>query len=677
MEQNKSFNSIRSQFSGEHGVFHLSPLRESLRISGLFGLFGFLWIVLSDRLVMSLFSDLQSYATIQTYKGWIFVFVTTVFIFLLIRGRMEIIERDLQNFQEMDRKLGTMEEELRYQAELTRRIVENAPVLLVTWSRGGQIRSVNPYGAMLLGYQPEEMQGNNWADFQVPGQLDYDPAELFESILKTRQTHNDEGWLVTRDGRTLDLLWNSSLLTQGDGEDPLIISIGVDITEKKHWDEELKRNAFYDDLTGLPNRSRFEQTLKEMVAEHRVPFALVYLDLDNFKYINDTLSHQVGDTFLTFLGQCLQETFPAPHMAARLGADEFVLLLQGVENRDQLIAEINRLRRRVGRVWTRFNHEFYVSFSGGASFFPGNALNAADLFKEAELAMYQAKRDGKDQVVLYAPGFQESNQQKVTLARMLEDALNAGEFRLHYQPKIRLATGEVTGLEVLIRWYRQGSRIPPGDFIPLAEETGQIYRIERWVFQEALRFRQVLADRNRVPRELSVNLSGRTLNSAHNFQALEEFLRGMGNLANLTLEVTETAVIQDVEAAVRRLRRLRAMGLRIALDDFGTGYSSLNHLRQLPIDLVKLDRSFVHQLEADGKERRIVRSVLELARDLGYEVVAEGIETGKQLEYLKEYNCDSGQGFLLGKPMGEEQILKWLDARENPDLYEQEETGGQ
>lgn len=418
--------------------------------------------------------------------------------------------------------------------------------------------------------------------------------------------------------------------------------------------------ALYDELTGLHNREMFQKEITKLIEnkENNNKFAIVYMDIDNFKYINESLGHQAGDMFLKFIGENLLREIKQPNLVARLGGDEFVIIFNDIECKDLLLKKIETLRKNIDRTWCIYNYEFFISISIGIAIFPDNGNNINSLFKNAELAMYAAKKEGKDTVLFYKDIFQKNNLRHIELAYKLQTSIDNDEFVLFYQPQYNLLSEKIEGMEVLIRWkHPVEGFISPGEFIPLAEDTGQIYKLERIIFQKALQMKKKWEEQGFNNVSMSINLSSKTLTSDINFKELERLIKMYKvDYSKVTLEITETAIISNVDLVIERLNRLRERGLKIALDDFGTGYSSLTYLKKLPIDIIKLDRSFIKSISENKKDALIIKFLLLLANDLEYKVVAEGIETKEHLHILREYQCEYGQGFLLSEPLPEEKI---------------------
>lgn len=414
---------------------------------------------------------------------------------------------------------------------------------------------------------------------------------------------------------------------------------------------ELRHMAYYDTLTGLPNRAMFVSKIKNLANSSRQNFAIAFLDIDNFKYINDTLGHYIGDDFLKFMAYKMSKEIKAPDMVARLGGDEFAILIRSFETKDILINRLENIKNSIGNTWNSGSREFYISMSIGIAVYPDDGYDFDTLLKHSDIAMYAAKKEGKNKMFFYEEDIHYETIWHIQMANKLQKGLDCNEFELNYQPQVQLSTGDIIGTEALVRWNRpQEGYISPADFIPVAEITGQIYELERRIIKNVLIQKKKWEEQGLNDLELSLNLSGKSLISNSNFRQIEEIFSDCDvDYSNIVIEITETAAITHIDTAIERLNILKAKGLKIALDDFGTGYSSLTYLRRLPIDIVKLDKSYIGN--GDKKDISIIKFIVSLAHDLGIRVIAEGIETIEQYDYLRTIECECGQGYYLGQPM--------------------------
>lgn len=428
--------------------------------------------------------------------------------------------------------------------------------------------------------------------------------------------------------------------------------------------EKVQYLAYYDTLTGLPNRAKFEIEVSKRICINKEghSFSIAYMDIDNFKNINDSMGHQIGDKFIIYLGECLKTEVTEPNFVARLGGDEFAILYLNISQKE-LLSNLDIIIKRINKSWSVENHQFYISMSIGVVSYPEDGIDSTVLLKKADIAMYCAKREGKNRVLIYTEGIKEINSRNLEIINDLQYGIDEEQFILYYQPQLNLGTGKITGMEALVRWiHPKEGFIPPGDFIPLAEESGLIYKLERWIVAKALEQKKNWEEQGFNDLIMSINLSGKTLTSGVNFGELELIIDSISvDFSNVVIEITETASISDVDIVIKHLNRLKQRGIKIALDDFGTGYSSLNYLKKFPIDIIKLDRSFIDAIHEDGIDTLLIKNILSLAHDLKFEVIAEGIETKDQLEFLKMCYCESGQGYLFGKPLSEENMFTLIN----------------
>lgn len=432
--------------------------------------------------------------------------------------------------------------------------------------------------------------------------------------------------------------------------------VGRDATQTTIAEQRIHELARFDGLTGLPNRTMFLGELDRAIARGRLEggsFAVCFIDLDRFKSINDTLGHAAGDQLLRTVATRLRAAARPSDMVARLGGDEFVVLLDGAGGRAEQVAIAHQLLAAIGEPVTIQASTFLVTGSIGIGLYPQDGDDAATLLKQADSAMYLAKEHGKNNVKFYTSELAAQAARQFEVEVALRQALLHDELLLHYQPKIDIESGHMLGVEALVRWaHPTRGLVPPGEFIPLAEERGLIIPIGRWVMQAACR--QIRAWREAglaVPR-MAVNLSARQLVCDNLLSDLSDALAQNGVAAQaFEVELTESVLMADPERAKQTLQQLHAMGVRISIDDFGTGYSSLSYLKRFPAQTVKIDRSFISGLPSDADDVAITQAVIAMAHSLGLSVVAEGVETAEQFALLRKLGCDEAQGYLLGRPM--------------------------
>lgn len=430
------------------------------------------------------------------------------------------------------------------------------------------------------------------------------------------------------------------------------------------------RTAFYDELTGLPRLSLLKNILSEYIRTNSCSqtagedkFALAYLDINQFQYMNETYGYKVCDEVIKCVADYLNSKIQLPNYVCRIASDKFAILFTEVSSDEQLCETVGDVINNGCNI-SISDHIFYITMSAGIAFYPEHGSDITTLMKKAEVANYFAKKSEKD-IKIYSDELQKDIVEQVQMINRLQHSIEKEEFVLFYQPEFNLITNEIIGVEALVRWPQPiGGYISPDIFIPLAERSKQIYLLERWIVNKALQQKEQWEREGFGHIELSINLSSRTLESEVNFQKIEEIISSYNvNYSQIVFEITETVILSQVNMAIERLNRLRSFGIRIALDDFGTGYSSLTHIMKLPIDIIKIDRSFIKSVPYGNEETAITQNMIALAHDLNYRVVAEGIETQEQLDFLKQISCERGQGYLLCKPLPSEQLSEILDIR--------------
>jgi diguanylate cyclase (GGDEF)-like protein len=442
-----------------------------------------------------------------------------------------------------------------------------------------------------------------------------------------------------------------------------------DVSERKVFEEQLAHQAFHDPVTNLANRALFVERVRHAVPRarrERTRMAVIFLDLDDFKTINDSLGHAAGDAVLLEIAKRLDGNIRPSDTAARFGGDEFAVLLEDIDSAQEAADTSERILESLAAPLRLEGKELFVRCSLGISIADGDAAMGADeLIRNADAAMYIAKRDGKGGYRLFEPAMHEGVLERLELRADLQRAMTSGQLELHYQPLVDLSNGEVTGVEALVRWHHpERGTLGPDTFIPLAEEMGLIVPIGRWVLREACR--QARQMQTLLPAEpplsMSVNLSVKQLQHSDIAADVRDALAESGLAAgSLTLEITETVMMTDMDLAVQRLGELKQLGVRLAMDDFGTGYSSLSYLSRLPVDIIKMDRSFLSE-GASPQASGLAAAVIALGETMQLEVVAEGIENPEQWLGLRELGCDSGQGFLFARPMDADALLEFLRA---------------
>ncbi|MDH4133277.1 MAG: EAL domain-containing protein, partial [Gammaproteobacteria bacterium] len=449
---------------------------------------------------------------------------------------------------------------------------------------------------------------------------------------------------------------------------PVFVAIVQDISARKSAEARLVYLANYDALTELPNRQLFSQRLARLLeeAEQRDRLvAVLFVDLDRFKTINDSLGHEAGDELLKVVARRLNETLRPGDILARTGGDEFVLALSNVAHVDDVARIASRMLSRLAPAITIGGRELFVTPSIGITLYPFDDRRGEQLLRNADTAMFQAKERGGNTFCFYTAELNARAERQLTLETGLRHALKRGELHLLYQPQVDVRTGALLGAEALLRWqHPEWGLILPSEFIPLAEETGLILPIGEWVLEQACAQAQAWREAGHGELRVAVNLSGRQLPEKTLIDSIETLFgkfphaRGM-----LEVEITESILMQDLEETAAVLEGLTRLGIRVAMDDFGTGYSSLSYLKRLPIDALKIDQSFVRDITVDADDAAIVQAVIAMARHLDIQVLAEGVETAEQLAFLQRHGCDSMQGYFVSRPLPAAQFSEFLNHR--------------
>jgi diguanylate cyclase (GGDEF)-like protein len=443
-----------------------------------------------------------------------------------------------------------------------------------------------------------------------------------------------------------------------------VLSLRI-LQQRKREDDRVHHIAFHDDLTALPNRLNLTERLDQALGRHRraeMTLAILYMNLDRFKVINDSLGHEAGDILLCLVADRLRAQLREGDSLARVGGDEFVVLIENYANSIAVSACAQRLVEQLSAPYLLDKKDCHVTVSIGISTFPADGSDSQTLLKTADVAMYRAKETGRNNYQYYLPSMNVYTVERLELESDLRHAVERGEFFLHYQPKVEIASGLITGVEALLRWkHPLRGLVPPLDFIPLAEETGLIVPIGEWVLATACARTKAWQGRGLPKLSVAVNLSARQFADTMLLAKLTRIIHDSGlDPSLLELEITESVVMSNGESAVGVLEKLKSIGVQIAIDDFGTGYSSLAYLKRFPIDILKVDRSFIRDIPTDSGDKKITRAIIAMAHSLRLKVVAEGVETAEQLEFLGSQSCDAVQGYFLYRPLQEEELADVL-----------------
>jgi diguanylate cyclase (GGDEF)-like protein/PAS domain S-box-containing protein len=553
-----------------------------------------------------------------------------------------------------------LSEDLHRSERRFRSLVQNASDVIAVADAGGNVLYISPAISTMLGYAPEDLIGTFVFDLVHPDDTATAQRFLLDVLTERRGSRRIEVQARHVDGSWRRLTINGTNMVPDQSVGGVVINIR-DITETTTLEEQLKYQAYHDPLTKLPNRTLFRDRLQNALDSGTTP-AVLFLDLDDFKAVNDSMGHAVGDELLIHVAQRLMNCLRPDDIAARLGGDEFAVLVEDASSVDDASRVAERIIEMLARSFRLHGKELSVHGSVGVATTSDHNDTADTLLRDADVAMYMAKGRGKARYEIYEPAMREEIINRLQLRADLEHAIERKEFSIHYQPTVELVSGVVTGLEALLRWdHPVRGMVPPSEFIPIAEESGLILPIGTWVLREASK--QVRAWQERFDEELSisVNLSAAQLQQSDLVEEVAHAVQdGSLDPHSLVLEITESLLMYDMEETKRKLARLRGLGVRVAIDDFGTGFSSLSYLHRFPVDVLKVDKSFIDDISRDAEKAALARAIIKLAETLNLETVAEGIEDEQQADYLRMCGCRLGQGYFFTHPLDRQAMELFL-----------------
>jgi diguanylate cyclase (GGDEF)-like protein/PAS domain S-box-containing protein len=559
----------------------------------------------------------------------------------------------------------TTEEELKAAEEVLRlshqRLLshrEHTPLAVIEWKTDFEVTDWNQAAEGIFGFTKEEMLGRHPSERILPENAREKVTEIWAELLNNKGGTRSRNENVTKDGRTILCEWYNTPLVDQDGKVIGVASLVDDITERKLSEDIIWKQANYDALTGLPNRNMFHDRLaQEMLKADRDkrPLALLLIDLDQFKKVNDTLGHDTGDLLLQEAGRRISDCVRHSDTVARLGGDEFTIILNELHDNSHIEDVAQKIIRKLEDAFQLGDEVVHISGSTGITLYPNDASDIDSLLKNADQAMYAAKKNGRNCFCYFTQSLQDIAQSRRRLVNELRNAQNNKQFEVYYQPIIDLKTDRIAKAEALLRWHHhEHGFISPLEFIPLAEETGLIDKIGDWVFRQSTEKAKLWSDQYSNQFQISVNLSPMQF-KLDNHLLITEWDNYLQEIElpgqNVVVEITEGLLLNAESGVIDKLHWLRDAGIQVAIDDFGTGYSSLSYLKIFDIDYLKIDKSFVNNLENNANDITLVDAIILMAHTLGLKVIAEGVETVEQKKILTDAGCDFAQGYLFSKPV--------------------------
>lgn len=658
--------------------------KKALRIALIYAMIGSLWILLSDKILTFFVKDIHVMETIQLFKGWFYVGITALLFYFMIKRALALFDKAtdmaVSSFEELSaahEELMAMSEEmdsqyenllehqeaLRSSEERYALVVEGATDGIWDWNILTGDYYFSKKWMESFGYQDGELplRIESWRGLVHPDDQEKVNQTLALYLNKKDGIYENLYRLRNKSGEYRYIQSRGKAVWDGQGKPIRMAGSHTDITDKRYMEERLKELAYYDDLTGLPNRAYLHKEVSKAISNGEIP-VLAAIDIDDFKHINDTMGHIEGDLFIIQVASVLRRCVPEPHIVSRTSGDQFVVVFfekQGHPAEEYLERILLEFRKPIELKEQKLFHTVSI----GAARYGQHAMDFSGLMQNADLAMYHQKENGKDGYCFFSQEMYENTIYYVEMSNLLREAIKKGEFELYYQPLIDIASHEIIAAEALIRWFHPvKGYISPMEFIPFAEKTAYIIPISEWVLKTAIEQKIQWNHAGFGDLKICINMSGHIFADRKSMNDIYSYLEQAAkkekvNLANIELEVTETAIMLDLEGAKETLKKLKVMGVSISLDDFGTGYSSLTYLHKLPLDILKIDREFIKDIQSNKGDSYILKTIIDLAHNIHLKVVAEGVETVEQLEYLKENDCDIVQGYYFSKPLQAKELL--------------------
>lgn len=629
--------------------------KHAFSISMIYLIFGLLWIYFSDALVASITSNNEQLTLLQTYKGWFFIISTTIILFILSN---RFFYKEFLAYSHHIEEQESIQQQLIEKDLLLKTIINSSPDAIFAKDLEGKYLLFNDGASNIVNLPSEKIIGNSDEAIFSP-ETAQKIRKVDSEIVQIGIIDNHEEELTLTNGERKTFWVTKGPLRNSNGEVFGLFGISHDITERINYEKSILENnekfyrlAHLDPLTNLPNRlSLIEYVESKIENGGSSTFSLLFLDLDGFQQINDSYGHRFGDKLLIEVAELLKRIFPSEAFIVRTGGDEFVIIIDCHKNISYLTSLLNRLTDSLNLPFHIDGIDIYTTASIGSANYPRDAQTTEELLKCSDAAMYEAKKRGKNTYRFYNPSFTQKALERTTISNKIKKALQLNQLSLYYQPQVDAQTQTIIGYEALIRWKSDEGFIPPSTFIPICEESGIILNIGEFVLLEGCKTAVKWKEEGVLHGHIAINVS------AHQF-IHPNFLSVLDNVlyttecdpSTIELEITETSILENPERIAALLGILKSKGFKISIDDFGTGYSSLSYLKNLPIDKLKIDISFIRNITHEPKNQTIVKTIISLAKGLGMEVLAEGVETAEEYHFLRDNGIDSIQGFYFFKP---------------------------
>lgn len=666
------------------------PFRISIKISGIYLILGCLWILLSDRLVSWLISDDELLILVSMIKGWFYVLVTAYIIFYLVSSHLKRIKSTEEMLMESYKQLSAAHEELESayeeiaasEEELKQQfdqLMESQQMLLESeeryrliseaandaiWEEKNEERHFSDRWFEITGYSREELEEiGDWESLIHSEDIEIARAKMNEYKQRKNRSYNCEYRIRRKDGKYIWLQDRGKALFDASGKVCRMAGSHTDITELKSSQEKLRFLAYHDLLTGLPNKISLQENAKDFFGSTEKSTALMCINIDNFKNINNTMGHAFGDEVIVKVSERLTSLIGKKCSIFRLDGDEFIIIMPDIkdaaeaENFAESILDGFRERFEIN------GSILHINLSIGIVIYPAHGNCFDDLMKHAVTAIRSSKEGGKGRYILYNKQMEEALAERMQIEKYLHSAIENDEFVIYYQPQVDLRQNRITGFEALLRWNSpELGFVSPLKFINIAEETHLIIPLGVWILKNSCAFIKKLHKRGYTDLTVSVNISILQLMQANFVDMIKDILKSSDIAPEyLELEITESMLIESFDEIDKKLRALQEMGVKIALDDFGKGYSSLSYLKQLSISTLKIDKSFVDSISAEMGSNTLIGYIVKIGNSMGMSVVAEGVETQEQIDYLVQNGCHKAQGYIFSRPVPEEQVSKLLE----------------